>query len=83
MQIAVNKDSKGRRSQDIKSGISQQPLIGFSSTFKLKSRGPNQNSTTFNGRHCTNIKTESSGDEPKGLQREKFKKLKVEYLRTY
>ena len=35
--------SNGRRPQNIKSRISQQPLIGFSSNFKLKLRGPNQN----------------------------------------
>jgi hypothetical protein len=41
---------------DSKNGISQQPLIGSSSTFKLKPMGPNKNlkplamKTTFNGR---------------------------------
>jgi hypothetical protein len=33
----------GRRPQNIKSGISQQPMIRSSSNFKLKPRGPNQN----------------------------------------
>ena len=33
----------GRRPQNMKRWISQQPLIGFSSNFKLKLRGPNQN----------------------------------------
>ena len=33
--------SKGRRPQNIKSGISQQPLIGLYSNFKLKLRRPN------------------------------------------
>ena len=31
--------SNGRQPQNIKSGISQQPLIGSSSNFKLKNRG--------------------------------------------
>jgi hypothetical protein len=35
--------TNGRRPQNIKSGISQQPCIGFSSNFKLKLRRPNQN----------------------------------------
>ena len=35
--------SNGRRPQNIKSWISQQPLIGSSSNFKLKLRGPNKN----------------------------------------
>ena len=35
--------SKGRQPQNIKSWISQQPQIGFSSNLKLKLRGPNQN----------------------------------------
>ena len=35
--------SNGRRPPNIKSWISQQPLIGSSSNFKLKLRGPNQN----------------------------------------
>jgi hypothetical protein len=34
--------SNGRRHQNIKSGISQQPLLGFSSNFKPELRGPNQ-----------------------------------------
>ena len=35
--------SNGRRPQNIKSWISQQPLIGSSLNFKLKLRGQNQN----------------------------------------
>jgi hypothetical protein len=35
--------SDGRKPQNIKSGISQPPLIGSSSNFKLKLRGLNQN----------------------------------------
>ena len=35
--------SNGRWPQNIKRWISQQPLIGSSSNFKLKLRGPNQN----------------------------------------
>ena len=34
--------SNRRQPQNIKSGISQQPLIGSSSNFKLKLRGPTQ-----------------------------------------
>jgi hypothetical protein len=34
--------SNGRLTQNIKSGISQQQLMGFSSNFKFKLRGPNQ-----------------------------------------
>ena len=35
--------SNGRQPQNIKSGISQEPLIEFSSNFELKLRKPNQN----------------------------------------
>ena len=35
--------TNGRRPQNIKSRISQQPLIGSSSNLKLKLRGSNQN----------------------------------------
>ena len=47
--------SNGRQPQNIKSGISQQPLIGSYSNFKLKISGPNhilqihQMKTTFKG----------------------------------
>ena len=34
----------------IQSGISQQPLIGYSSNLKLKLRGPNQNHKCLKGR---------------------------------
>ena len=37
--------NNGRRPQNNKSWISQQPLIGFLINFKLKLRGPNQNQT--------------------------------------
>ena len=40
--------SNRRRPQNIKSWISQQPLIGSSSNFKLKLRGPNQNQNAWN-----------------------------------
>ena len=54
--------SKERQPQNIKSWISQQPLIEFGSHFKLKLRGPNQNKypkmkTTSNGRQPQNIKS--------------------------
>jgi hypothetical protein len=48
--------------QNIQIGISQQPLIGSSSNFKIKFMGPNQNlklaerKTTLNGRRPQNIK---------------------------
>jgi hypothetical protein len=42
MKTTFNGPPIGRRTQNIKSGISQQPLIGYSSNFKLKLRGPNQ-----------------------------------------
>ena len=57
-------NSDGRRYQKIKSGIYQEPLIGSSSNFKLKLRGPNQN------RKLLEMKTTSNGR----------KKVKVEYL---
>jgi hypothetical protein len=50
------KTSDGRQPQNIKSGISQQPLIG--SSLKLKLGGPNPNwmDMTPNGRQPQNIK---------------------------
>ena len=44
--------SNGRRPQNIKSGISQQPLIGSFSNLKLKLRGPNQ---IKNGKNKDNL----------------------------
>ena len=41
--LEMKTTSNGRRPQNIKSWISQQPLIGSSSNFKLKLRGPNKN----------------------------------------
>jgi hypothetical protein len=41
--LEMKTTSNGRRPQNIKSGISQQPLIGSSSNFKLKLRGPHKN----------------------------------------
>ena len=52
---------KGRRPQNIKSGISQSPPIGTFSNFKLKLRGPNWNliliemNMTSNGRRPRNF----------------------------
>ena len=52
-----------RTPQDIKIGISQEPLIRFPSNFELKLRKPNQNEIllemkmTFNGRRPQNIKS--------------------------
>jgi hypothetical protein len=54
--LQMKKTSYGRRPENIKSGISQQPLIGSNSNFKLKLRLPKKNlqilemKTTFNGR---------------------------------
>ena len=62
MKTAAN----GRWHQNIKSEISQQSLLGFSSTFKHELRGPNQNKIwldmkmTSNGRRPQNIKSEIS-----------------------
>jgi hypothetical protein len=52
----------GRQPQNIKTGISQQPLIGSSLNFKFKALGPDQNGKfiemkmTSNGRRPQNIK---------------------------
>jgi hypothetical protein len=43
LNFEMKTTSDGRRPQNIKSGIFQQPLIGSSSNFKLKLRGLNQN----------------------------------------
>ena len=56
----------GRRPQNIKSWVSQQPLVGFSSNFKLKPRGPNQNHKYLKGRWPS--------------MEEELKILKVKYL---
>ena len=58
-------NSNGRQPQTIKSGISQQQLIGSSSSLKLKLRGANQNlefkilqlQITSNGRQPDNTKS--------------------------
>jgi hypothetical protein len=56
--------SDGRRHKNIESGISKQPLLGFSSNLKLKIRGPNQNKIwlemkmTSNVRRPQNIKSQ-------------------------
>jgi hypothetical protein len=61
--LEMKTTSNGRRPQNIKSWISQQPLIGSSSNLKLKLRGPNKNikllemKTTSNGRRPQNIKS--------------------------
>jgi hypothetical protein len=62
MKTTLN-DPHGRRPQNIKSGISLQPLTGSSSNFKLKLRGTNQNGIlleiemTTNGKRPQNIKS--------------------------
>jgi hypothetical protein len=58
--------SIGRRPQNIKSGMSQKPLIGSYSNFKLKLRWPNyifkilKMKATSNGRRPQNIKSRIS-----------------------
>ena len=55
--------SNGRQPQNIKSGISQQPMSGSFQNFELKLRGPNwkykwlEIKTTSNGRQPQNIKS--------------------------
>jgi hypothetical protein len=49
-------DLDGRQPQNIKSGISQQPLHGFSSNFKLELRGPNQNKIWLDMKKTSNGK---------------------------
>ena len=41
-KIWIEYDPNGRRPQNIKCRISQQPLVGSYPNFKLKLRGPNQ-----------------------------------------
>ena len=56
------KERKGRLPQNIKSRISQEPLVGSYPNFKLKLRGPNQSLQKHyivdnrNGRRPQNIK---------------------------
>jgi hypothetical protein len=52
--------SKGRKPQNIINGISQQPLIGSYSNFKLHILKILKMKTTYNGRRPQNIKTEIS-----------------------
>ena len=40
-KLYIEDDPNGRRPQNIKCKISQQPLVGSYSNFKLKLRGPN------------------------------------------
>ena len=64
--------SDGRRPQNIKSGISQQALIGSSSNFKLKLRGPNQIKSGLE------FEMKTTSDRP--VMEEDLKILKVVYL---
>ena len=64
-------DLDGRRPQNIKSGIFQQPLIGSSSNFKIKLKGPNQNKF--------GLKFEMKP----ALMEDDLKILKVEYLSNH
>ena len=61
--------SNGRRPQNIKSLISQQPLIGSSSNLKLKLRGPNKNIK------CLKLRRPPMEDD--------LKILEVEYLSNH
>ena len=61
--------SNGRQPQNIKSGISQQPLIGSFSNLKLKLRRPNQS------QKCLKQRRPPMEDD--------LKILKVEYLRNH
>ena len=58
-----------RRAQNIESWISQKPLVGFSSNFKIKLRGPNQN------KKCLKKRWPPMKDD--------LKILKVEYLSNH
>ena len=58
--------SNGRRPQNIKSGISQQPLIGSYSNFKLRLRRPKQSVQILQ------LRQPNMEDD--------HKKIKVEYL---
>ena len=60
---------KRRQPQNIKSWISQQPLIGSTSNFKLKLRGPNQN------QKCLKRRGPTMGND--------LKLLKVGYLSNH
>ena len=55
--------------QNIKSGISQQPLVGSFSNFKFKLRGPNQNHKGVKGRQLP--------------MEEELKMLKAEFLSNH
>ena len=63
------KTINGRRPQNIESWISQQPLIGITSNFKLKLGGPNQNQFLLKQRRPT--------------IEDDLKILKVEYLSNH
>ena len=67
--LEIKTTSNGRRPQNIKSWISQQPLIGSSSNFKLKLRGLNQN------QKCLKWRGPPMEDD--------IKISKVEYLRNH
>ena len=65
--LEMKTTSNGRLPQNIKSWISQHPLIGSSSNFILKLRGPNQKwilleiKKISNGRQSLNKKVAISG----------------------
>jgi hypothetical protein len=68
-EVVLKNTSNGKLPQNIKNGISQQPLIRSYSHFKLKLRRPNQNGKLFE------MKTTSNGRLPQIL--------KVEYLSNH
>ena len=67
--------SNGRWPQNMKSGISQQPLVGSYSNFKLKPIGSNQGVQRYQ------LKMTCSGRWP--LMEDDLKILKVEYLSNH
>ena len=60
--LEMKTTSNGRRPQNIKSWISQQPLIGSFSNLKLTLRGPNQN------KKILEMKTKPKGRRPQNIK---------------
>ena len=67
--LEIKTTCNGRQPQNIKSWISQQPLIGSSSNFKLKLRGPNKNNKCLKWRQLP--------------MEDDLKILKIEYLSNH
>ena len=82
--LEIKTTSNGRQPQNIKSWIYQQPLIGSSSNFKLKLRGPNQHQKSLKWRSSgdqTKIKHSSNGRRPP--MEDNLRILKVEYISNH